>query len=157
MLNIVKILASLLFLSSCADLGIPYPQQRTQGAGTGFAAGVATQKTIDKVKEVLTPVYKSDSLPQKLCYRLEKTSVNTEWLIECVVAPCVFEEEDSSKCKFVETESEYWAREKVSESLDTSNLRFTQIREKCAREPEECNYYLGLFKDKTVLLVKDNN
>ena len=138
----------LLFLSACAPLETITRDQAKSG-GVGFAAGVATAKTAEVVKKTLTPEFKVQSYPQKLCERIQGG------LIQCLIVPCAVETEGKeaieAHCITRESEDAFWEREVKVESLDTSAEQLSAVKNFCERLPHQCVIFSGQFKNQTIL------
>ena len=149
-----RIILILLTCISCGQLTQSLTQDQVKSGGVGFASGYVTAKTVEKVKDSLTPVFAIEVYPSKLCDK------EANGLIRCMILPCAFNTEDLDtileKCVTLETEDSFWAREKKVESLDTAAFKLSSLQNICDRS-SECVKFLGEFKDKTIVFVEDKN
>ena len=153
-----RLIISVIFLAGCGQ-SIPYPltQQRDQSGGIGFTAGVVTARTAQKAKEIFTPEFDINVFPLRTCERI-KLAIAPKPLIKCLIVPCAFEFEGEKMidryCMSMETEDDFWAREKKVVGLDSASANLSSLKNNCQKYPKQCKEWLGKFKGKTILFVR---
>ena len=149
----------LLCLSACA--GTPfYPSAidtRTAvsaGSGVGFAAGVAAEKTKDKIAESLTPVFPLHKMPIVVC-SLESLKAY------CIVVPCALKESDpdyTKECSLIfNSLDEFIAFSPKVVPLEVTARQVAAIINKCEKDEDTkaaCVEHAGHYEGETFLLTK---
>lgn len=137
----MKLLVILLIVIQIGCAGFPPSRISTgQAAGAGAIAGAATQKVVERVKEVFTPKYPLYLPPHEIC-DISSSSV----VVTCYLIPC---EKD---CKRSVGWPE-WAKNNPS-VLTVRQSAIPAAIEFCKKNEEACVEQIGEYAGQTIVIV----